>query len=131
MGKDVTNEDIKIGIPRDHNRNTFFMILLHTNLNNGTTLQLKALLSNDDISDEKKLEIANLARLIGPSSSLNPQHLEGLSASDRIIVENLGINRTAWVLRYGPVDVTSLTFNQAGGSFAVRVSSFVSLLNAG
>src|SRR3990167_3589548 len=86
----------------------------------------------DDISDEKKLEIANLARLIGPSSALNPIHLSGLTASERVVSQTLGINRTQWSLRYAPIDETTITFDESPAvTFATRVLSAASLLNAG
>ena len=79
--------------------------------------------SGEEIGDQKSLEIVNLARLIGPSSALNPLHLSGLDLGDRVIKTEIGIDKTFVKLGYAPVSNTSLVFTETTpNSFIVRVT---------
>lgn len=61
-------------------------------------------------SPGRKLEIANLARLIGPSSALNPIHLSGLSVAERTITEVLTSSKVNFV-KYPITNSQPVTFN--------------------
>ena len=80
-------------------------------------------------AETRSLDIASLARLIGPASALNPLVVEG----DLEITEDVPPNVTEFSLQYPPEDPTAVTFSQngVGEAFETPRTTVVSLAAAG
>lgn len=54
------------------------------------------------IGSDRKLEQANLARLVGPASALNPVHTFGTTLADDVIVETIPNSGNSFTFKYVP-----------------------------
>lgn len=58
--------------------------------------------SEGTIGSDRKLEITNLARLIGPASALNPIHITDVSYAETQVVETIPSSGHVFVFKYVP-----------------------------
>lgn len=87
--------------------------------------------SNADLGTDKKLEIVNLSRLVGPASALNPMHLSDLEVAEKPITETVPSSVNHFNLRYATVDTSTISFTGGAGIFDTRKTTISTLLVAG
>lgn len=75
-----------------------------------------------DYALTRALDIANLARLIGPASNLNPEFHDGGQQS---ITENVPASTYAFCLRYPPDNISTVSFSANGSGEAFQVQQTV------
>jgi len=79
---------------------------------------------------DKKLDIVNLSRIIGPASSLNPLHLCDIETSESYVTESVPTGKISFKLKYVPFSGT-VTFSGSDTTSFVseKVSSATALID--
>lgn len=80
--------------------------------NADTLSQATTTLIDSNLGNMKKLEIMNLARLIGPASALNPKHLFDMSDSEKEVTVSVPSGKNYFLLKYAPIQLADLTFSE-------------------
>jgi hypothetical protein len=80
------------------------------------------------VGSDRKLEIANLARLVGPASALNPIHITDVSYAETEVTETVPSTGNVFVFKYVPNTATTAPAFSDAAVFQTFVAS--SALNA-
>jgi hypothetical protein len=77
--------------------------------------------------DGRSLDIANLARLVGPASNLNPYEVPGSTS----VTESIAAGVHEIALRFKPISTTNPVFSDSTGAFVHQVLTTDALVAAG
>lgn len=100
--------------------------------NTDTLSQATTTIADTALGDSKKLEIANLARLIGPASALNPKHLMNMTDAEKEVTEDVPSGKNAFLLTYPCHTFSTLSFSEtAPTAFITRKTTTDDCVDAG